>query len=96
MQPDCEFGEDLEQQVRTKISQSLSPRHVPKHMFAVPKIPYNVNGKKLEVLVKRVISGQANAIDSRTKSTLVQEDDLDYFRQYVNVGSVTGKARAKL
>lgn len=54
-------GETLTQQVRERIKMSLrklaSPRHVPDEFRAVPAIPYNITGKKLEVPVKRLLMG---------------------------------------
>ena len=35
----------------------LSPRHVPDRIEAVPAIPRTLSGKKLEVPVKRILSG---------------------------------------
>ncbi len=52
--------ESLEQVVdrlRTTIRTSLSPRHVPDEVFAVPEVPRTLNGKKLEVPVKRLLTG---------------------------------------
>lgn len=40
------------------LRQSLSPRHVPKHVFLVTfALPYTPNGKKIEVGVKKYLSG---------------------------------------
>ncbi|MGE0218778.1 acetoacetate--CoA ligase [Mycolicibacterium sp.] len=36
----------------------LSPRHVPDEIVAVPAVPYNLTGKKLEVPVKRLLQGE--------------------------------------
>lgn len=85
---------NLINQIKTAIAAALSPRHVPKHVLAVPKIPYNVNGKKLEVLVKRVVSG--GKIDASLKMTLAKEDDLDVFEQYPRLGGWSDGVRSKL
>ncbi|KAH0848196.1 Acetoacetyl-CoA synthetase [Fonsecaea pedrosoi] len=55
---DADFTPGLVEQLRTAIRDGLSPRHVPKFIEQVREIPYTVNGKKVEVAVKRVISGQ--------------------------------------
>ena len=39
--------------------EQLSPRHVPDRILAVPEIPRTLNGKKLEVPVKRLLTGEA-------------------------------------
>lgn len=43
--------------LRTAIRTALSPRHVPDEVFAVPEVPRTLNGKKLEVPVKRLLTG---------------------------------------
>lgn len=56
-------GEELDGNLRTSIinqlRQRLSPRHTPDDIIAVPEIPYNLTGKKLEVPVKRILLGAA-------------------------------------
>jgi len=51
----------LDGRLRAKIAaclrDRLSPRHVPDEVVAVPAIPYNLTGKKLEVPVKRLLQG---------------------------------------
>jgi len=42
-----------------EIREKLSPRHVPAVVLPVSDIPHTVNGKKVEIAVKRIISGQA-------------------------------------
>jgi acetoacetyl-CoA synthetase len=44
--------------VRSAITAALSPRHVPSFIFQTPEIPYTINGKKIELAVKQVVSGQ--------------------------------------
>lgn len=41
--------------IRSQISKDLSRRHVPAYIFEVDEIPYNANGKKLEIPVKKVL-----------------------------------------
>ena len=66
--------------LRNSIANALSRKHVPERIYAIPKVPYNVNGKKLEIAVKRVVSGVA--IDSKLRTTLVNPGDLDIFQKY--------------
>lgn len=94
LQSGINFSKKLEHDIRREISLTLSPRHVPKYIFQVPHIPYNMNGKKLEVHVRRVVSGQP--IDARIKSTLEKQTDLDVFKQYVKLREVESEKRAKL
>lgn len=54
-------GYDLDEALRDKINRSirraLSPRHVPDRIFAIPQVPQTLNGKKLEVPVKKILAG---------------------------------------
>ncbi|KAI9179007.1 hypothetical protein H9P43_005669 [Blastocladiella emersonii ATCC 22665] len=49
---------ELVNAIKAKIRTQLSPRHVPAVIVQVPDIPYTINGKKVEVAVKRIISGE--------------------------------------
>ncbi|KAK9709369.1 hypothetical protein K7432_009073 [Basidiobolus ranarum] len=53
-----EFNEDLISRLKMKIRQQLSARHVPAVFLTTQEIPHTVNGKKVEIAVKRIISGQ--------------------------------------
>ncbi len=35
----------------------LSPRHVPDEIFAIPDIPRTLSGKKMELLIKKILLG---------------------------------------
>jgi len=54
-------GQELDDALRTRISTALrtalSPRHVPDQIVAVPAVPRTLSGKKLEVPVKRILTG---------------------------------------
>ena len=47
----------LVEKIRKKIRADLSPRHVPDEIIQAPSIPKTLNGKKLEVPVKRIMMG---------------------------------------
>jgi acetoacetyl-CoA synthetase len=57
---------------------ALSPRHVPDSVVAVPVIPRNRTGKKLELPVKRILQG--HRLDQvATVGSLAEPDALDAF-----------------
>ncbi|KAI8140548.1 acetoacetate-CoA ligase [Fennellomyces sp. T-0311] len=58
MKPSQELTDDLVKTIKTTIRTQLSPRHVPAFVLAIQDIPYTINGKKVEVAVKKIISGQ--------------------------------------
>lgn len=51
------LDDELRRRIATALRGSLSPRHVPDRIVAVPAIPRTLSGKKLEVPVKRILQG---------------------------------------
>jgi acetoacetyl-CoA synthetase len=47
----------LKSRIRTRLREALSPRHVPDAIYAIDDVPRTLNGKKLEVPVKRILDG---------------------------------------
>ncbi|GAA5951770.1 hypothetical protein JCM3765_003113 [Sporobolomyces pararoseus] len=43
--------------IKSSIRASLSTRHIPSKIIALPKLPYTTNGKRLEVPTKKLING---------------------------------------
>lgn len=75
-----EDGNELDDALRASIADalrtSLSPRHVPDAITAVPAIPRNRTGKKLEVPVKRILLGAA-IDDALTRDALADPGAVD-------------------
>jgi acetoacetyl-CoA synthetase len=57
LRPGTELDETLRQRIRAAVRTELSPRHVPDRIEAIAEVPRTLSGKKLEVPVKRVLSG---------------------------------------
>jgi acetoacetyl-CoA synthetase len=47
----------IEDAIRAKLRREYTPRHVPDKIIQVPAIPTTLTGKKLEVPVRRILSG---------------------------------------
>ena len=47
----------LESKIKDTLRSTLSPRHVPDEVVAVPSIPRTLTGKKMEVPVKKLFQG---------------------------------------
>jgi acetoacetyl-CoA synthetase len=47
----------LRQRISSRLREELSPRHVPDEIHAIPEVPRTLNGKKLEVPIKRILTG---------------------------------------
>ena len=55
------LDDGLRQRIASGLRRQLSPRHVPDRIIAVGAVPKTLNGKKLEVPVKRLIAGRSMA-----------------------------------
>lgn len=53
------LDDDLKGRIVARLRSSMSPRHVPDEIVAIPEVPRTLNGKKLEVPVKRILRGEA-------------------------------------
>ncbi len=68
----------LEAQIRRRIREDCSPRHVPDEILAAPEIPRTLSGKILEVPVKRILTG-APADEVASRDSLANPEALDWF-----------------
>ena len=55
--PGASLDEALRSRIRTLLRSELSPRHVPDEMHEVPGVPRTLSGKKLEVPVRKILTG---------------------------------------
>jgi acetoacetyl-CoA synthetase len=55
------LDDELRRKIASALRRQLSPRHVPDRILAVAEVPKTLNGKKLEVPVKRLIAGRSMA-----------------------------------
>ncbi len=75
------FSEDeLAEEVRAAVRRELSPRYVPDRVLLVPAVPRTLSGKKLEVPVKRLLSG-VPADDALVPSALANPECLSTYAQ---------------
>ena len=51
------LDDDLRDRIRRRLSTELSPRHGADEIYEIDEVPKTLNGKKLEVPVKRVLAG---------------------------------------
>lgn len=72
-----EFNNKLVDKIKSMIRSSLSPRHVPSLVLQIQEIPYTINGKKVEVPVRKIIEGQQVG----ASSSLINPKSLDFFRE---------------
>jgi acetoacetyl-CoA synthetase len=71
----------IEQSIRERLRTTYSPRHVPDRIIQVPSIPYTLTGKKLEVPVRRILSG-VPAEKAANRAAMADPAALDFFIEY--------------
>jgi len=83
--------EELVDEIKRRIREQCSPRHVPNEIFQIAEVPRTLSGKVLEVPVKKILMGtppeQAASLDS-----LANPEALDYFIELS--GRLAGEAAA--
>ena len=86
LRPGASLDDTLVGEIRRRVREQCSPRHVPDEILAIPEVPRTLSGKVLEVPVKRILSGAApDEVVSR--ESLANPTALDYF---VEMGSARG------
>lgn len=76
--PGAELDEALRQTITSRLRTELSPRHVPDTVEQVRVVPRTLSGKKLELPVKRVLTGTPVALAAAT-GALGDPTSLDQF-----------------
>ncbi len=70
--------DELEGRLKDALRRELSPRHVPDRIVAVPAVPRTLSGKKLEVPIKRILSG-APIAEALTVASVADPESLEPF-----------------
>jgi acetoacetyl-CoA synthetase len=78
--PGVELDDDLRGRITAALRRELSPRHVPDSIEAVPAIPRTLSGKKLEVPIKRILTGTP-ADEAASRGSLTDPDALTWFER---------------
>jgi acetoacetyl-CoA synthetase len=52
------LDEECKRSILDRLRRHLSPRHAPDEILAIPDVPRTLNGKKLEVPVKKILQGE--------------------------------------
>jgi acetoacetyl-CoA synthetase len=74
------------ERVKEALRRDLSPRHVPDRIVSIPAVPRTLSGKKLEVPVKRILSGEAPG-DALSLSSVANPESLEPFIQLARQSS---------
>ena len=80
LKPGRSLDGELVANIRARIRDDCSPRHVPDEIRAVPAVPRTLSGKVLEVPVKRILSGEATE-RAVSRDSLVDPEALRPFEE---------------
>ncbi|MGH8994043.1 MAG: acetoacetate--CoA ligase [Acidimicrobiia bacterium] len=86
----AELDDDLRSRLAGELRRHLSPRHVPDEMHAVPAVPRTLSGKRLEVPVKRILTGTASEV-AASRGALANPESLDAFVALAREGTPHGE-----
>jgi acetoacetyl-CoA synthetase len=86
LRPGTRLDADLKHRIKDVLKTELSPRHVPDHIRAIAAVPRTLNGKKLEVPVKRILLGE-NPEKVASRDTLANPEALDALVELVRAQS---------
>jgi acetoacetyl-CoA synthetase len=78
MREGASLTDALRERLTRELRTALSPRHVPDEIIAVPAIPRTLSGKKLEVPVKRILTGTPVEV-AAARGSLADPAALDAF-----------------
>lgn len=81
LQEGLELDDALRQRINSRLRQDCSPRHVPDRIDRVDAIPYTLTGKKMEIPVRRILTGSPpECVASR--DAMMNPEALDFFVRY--------------
>lgn len=87
LRPGAELDAELKRRIKDVLKTELSPRHVPDFIRAIAAVPRTLNGKKLEVPVKRILLGEA-AEKVASRDTMANPAALDALVEVVRQPSL--------
>ncbi len=81
MKDGTDLTEYIKKTIKNEIRTQCSPRHVPSGIYQVPDLPKTLNGKKLEIPIKKILMGKP--VDQVVnKGSLSNQGALDYFVRF--------------
>jgi acetoacetyl-CoA synthetase len=81
LRDDEQLTDDLTAEIRRRVREDCSPRHVPNEIIAITEVPRTLSGKVLELPVKRILMGTPPE-DAASRDSLANPESLDFFVDY--------------
>ena len=75
------LDEDIEARIRAKLRADCTARHVPDRIYQIDEVPYTLTMKKMEVPVRRILSGVA-VDEAANRGAMANPSALDFFANY--------------
>ena len=72
-----DLSEELKDSIRENLKINGSPRHIPYKIIQVEDIPYTLNGKKIEVAIKKIL----NKEEVLNKESIANPESLSFFKK---------------
>lgn len=71
-----QLTDDLIKKIKQNIRENTTPRHVPAKILEVTDIPHTLNGKKVEIAIRKTIMGE----EVKNKDALANPESLEQFK----------------
>lgn len=81
LRPGASLDEALRERIAHRLRTDCSPRHVPDQIYAVEHIPYTLTGKKMEVPVRKLLSGWPLEL-SASRDAMLNPEAIDWFARF--------------
>lgn len=81
LKQDIQLNSELQKKICTMLRSKYSPRHTPDTIIAVDAIPYTLTNKKMEVPIRKILSG-LSVEKAANKDAMVDPKTLDFYVQY--------------
>ena len=78
MAEDTTLDDEIKAEIKCRIREDCSPRHVPNEIYEVAEIPRTQSGKVLEIPVKKILMG-TRPENAASRDSLANPEALDYF-----------------
>ena len=78
---DAVVDDALRDKLRARMRAAYSARHIPDKIYQVPAIPYTLTGKKMEVPVRRILTG-VPIEKAANRAAMANVESLDFFIRY--------------
>jgi acetoacetyl-CoA synthetase len=79
--PGTKVDADFVARIRSRIRSDLSPRYIPDEVIEVPSVPKTLNGKKLEVPIKRILLG-GDPTKVLNRDSISEPTSVDFYIEY--------------